>query len=539
MDKQSLKRLVEAHSWLGLMVSALLFVIFFAGSVTLFKEEINQWAFQPHYQLSQGQRLPVSEVFAKVMQTKPFDAKSRATLVMPTEHMPYYQLRARFFIDDNAKAEGSQGKTQQSAVFINPATGKIIGHDQQFFLANFIYRLHYQLNTSYGYELIGFVTLFFFFSLVSGIFIHARKLVSQFFRYQPQQDKRRKWLDMHNLIGVMTLPFTVMYAISGLIFNLLIIYQIAFVVVAYQGDEQQLREDSGYFSVSQQLSKRLPERLPEQEQKQEQEQPWQSPDIDGLYQQVVEKYQHQPESIRMYNYGDKNAAIHFRGEEKEAFGQRFEVAYTLSDNKVLFQKDSEHPNAMSRGLAVMAKLHFGNYAGPDLRLIYFLLGLSVCVLIVTGNLLWIDKQARKRNSSAKTVSLVTGFTLLGSVGVVLATVVAFLTERLLPVDLPDRSSFMVYSFVLSLVVTAVYLYFARPDDNNKNQCLSRLLGLSSLLLFTLVLLDWVLLREVIAGLWYQGVKTVLAVDAGLMVIAAILGHSAVRLGSHKVQFAHH
>ncbi|MFT4924017.1 MAG: putative iron-regulated membrane protein [Phenylobacterium sp.] len=530
MDKQFLKRLVEAHSWLGLIVSALLFVVFFAGSITLFKEEIHQWAFQPHYQLpahsqsGKDQALPISAVFARVMQAKPFDAKRRATLVMPSEHMPYYRLRAHFFTvpERGDVAAEPVTKSKISTVIISPTTGEIIGDDDQFFLAKFIYRLHYQLNSSFGYEVIGFVTLFFFFALVSGIVIHARKLLSQFFRYQPAQDKRRKYLDMHTVIGVMTLPFTVMYAISGLIFNLLIIYQIAFVVVLYQGDEQTFREDSGYLSVSQPW----------------QDKPWSSPDIDLLFSQTVAKYQQQPSSIRMFNYGDEGAAIHFRGESKSGFGQRFEVAYRIGQgpSAILFQQDSEHSNALKSGLAVVSTLHFGNYAGTDLRLIYFLLGLGVCVLIVTGNLLWIDKKARQRKSSAKTVALVTHFTLLGSVGVVLATVVAFLAERLLPPQLPaqlpvqvaERSDWLVYSFVLTLGITGLYLLYCTKKDNTK-RCLSGLLGLSSVLLLGLVFHDWLVLSEVIIGLWHQGVKTVLVVDIGLLVVGIVLGYSGWRL----------
>ncbi|MCJ8267996.1 MAG: PepSY domain-containing protein, partial [Psychrosphaera sp.] len=190
MSRQFLRRLTEAHSWLGLMASTLLFVIFFAGSVTLFKEEIHQWAFQPHYQLDQGQPLPVSKIFAAVMKAQPFDPKGRVTLVMPNQHMPYFQLRARFL---NAH--------KFTKVVIDPTTGAIVDDNIQFFLSTFIYRLHYELNVSFGYELIGVVTLFLFFMLVSGVLIHARHLISRFFRYQPDKQKRTKLLDMHTVIG--------------------------------------------------------------------------------------------------------------------------------------------------------------------------------------------------------------------------------------------------------------------------------------------------------------------------------------------------
>ncbi len=500
--QQFLRRLTHAHSWLGLVASTILFIIFFAGSVTLFKDEIHQWAFQPHYSLSEGKPLPVSQVFSAVMQAKPFDPKGRITLVMPSKHMPYYQLRARFL------DASTQEKPSFTKIIIDPATGVIVDDNGSFFLSTFIYRLHYELNVAIGYDLIGVITLFFFFMLVSGILVHARHLISRFFRYQPEKQKRTKLLDMHTVVGVMTLPFTLMYAVTGLLFNLLLIYQLAFVTVLYKGDRQALRHDFGGFSIDAQW----------------QGKPQQITDIDQLLEQTVAKYQQAPTSIRLYNYGDQGAVVHFRGEQKTGFAQRYELAYALENNQVVLKKDEETRNAVSRGMAVAAKLHFGNYAGTDLRLVYFLLGIGVCVLIVTGNLLWIDKKARQRNSSPKTVALVTNMALLGSAGVVLATAVAFMFERALPVELATRSSLLVYSFVATLCVTSIYLFF----DKNKTRCLSVLMGVCALVAVAVVIVDWLMFSQTIVNLWHQGVTSIIATEVGLLIVAGILGFAAVK-----------
>ncbi len=44
MNKEFLKGITEAHSWLGLIISGLLFVVFFAGAIALFRAEITQWS---------------------------------------------------------------------------------------------------------------------------------------------------------------------------------------------------------------------------------------------------------------------------------------------------------------------------------------------------------------------------------------------------------------------------------------------------------------------------------------------------------------
>ena len=43
MNKEFIKRLTLAHGWIGLVFSSLLFIIFFAGSIALFRQEITLW----------------------------------------------------------------------------------------------------------------------------------------------------------------------------------------------------------------------------------------------------------------------------------------------------------------------------------------------------------------------------------------------------------------------------------------------------------------------------------------------------------------
>jgi len=76
MNKEFLKRITDAHSWLGLIISGLLFVVFFAGSVALFRAEISQWSMQPHFEVSQGQPLALSEILAIAIKDEPFELKS-------------------------------------------------------------------------------------------------------------------------------------------------------------------------------------------------------------------------------------------------------------------------------------------------------------------------------------------------------------------------------------------------------------------------------------------------------------------------------
>ena len=52
--------------------------------------------------------------------------------------------------------------------------------------------------------------------------------------------------------------------------------------------------------------------------------------------------------------------------------------------------------AFADGSRFLYALHFGHFAGVDLRILYFLLGLAVCAMIVVGNMLWLNKYSKKK-----------------------------------------------------------------------------------------------------------------------------------------------
>lgn len=494
MNKEFLKRLTQAHSWLGLIISGLLFIVFFAGSISLFRDEIDQWSMQPHIELSEKSPLPISQIMESAIKGLPFDAKEHLTLIAPTERSPYYKA----YIDIHHEP----GENDYVGLFIDPNTGEKVSHINKFKLAKFIYDLHTDLNIPAGTYVVGVVTLLFFFALISGIFIHARKLISNFFKYRSEENPRSKLLDMHNVVGVISLPFTLMYTISGLIFNLAIIYQIVFALVLYKGDRQALLDDGGYKVVKAEWVDKA----------------WNKPAIDALYEQTRDKYNVAPRVIRAYNYGDESAVLHFFVSPKNSLTSNYEVAFNLKDNSVYFKRDLETPNVLRTGLSTVSKLHFGDYAGLDLRILYFILGMGVCGLIVTGNLLWIEKRSRQRNQSPKTLAFVNNFTLWSTGGVIIATAMAFLVERVIPLDIQSRADYMINSFIVMLVLVALLLIFNR----NKKWFLGWLLKASAFIVITVILCDWIMFYNEIITLTDQGVTSIIGTQVGLAIVATVL-----------------
>lgn len=505
MKKYTLTNLTDAHGWLGIIISSLLFMVFFAGSISLFRHEIFLWSVQPTQTIEQGDILPVSEIMQLAIADRPFNAKEHLTVLPPSEESRYY----RVYVDLIEEEAGRE----YIGLLIDPVSGKTIGEIEQFVLADFIYKLHRDLNIPFGIYLIGLVTLFFFFMLLSGILIHARKLINNFFQYRTNANARSKLLDMHNVMGTISLPFTLMYALSGLVFNLVIIYQIAFAVILYKGDQEALLHDAGVRDITVEW----------------QDTPKQYQNIDQLVSQYSEEYGHIPNVVRMYNYGDSSTTMHLIGRVDNMLAQRFEVAINLSNNTIIFKDDAQQHSEMRHGIDVLSELHFGGFAGLDLRFIYFVLGIAVCGVIVTGNLLWIEKRQKRLKGSQHSVKILTNTTLVSTLGAGLACCAAFLAERLLPISLANRADFVIYAFIICLILVAIVAIFIK-----KHTLLVTVFLIATGMLVMTIMSDWLLYSENLQLLWQAGEFSVFGMQTGFAVIALIFAFTAYKLAERKV-----
>lgn len=505
MNKEFIKRLTLAHGWLGLVFSGLLFIIFFAGSIALFRQEITLWSMQPHFPVTSGETIGVNKALDAALANRNYDSKEHITLILPSADSHYYKA----YID----IKDREHEPHYDELLIDPVTGEIVSEGDKFDLAEFIYRLHYDLNIPSGKYVLGFVTLFFLFALVSGIFIHARKLVNNFFQYRGVKHKRSQLLDMHNVVGVISLPFTIMYAVSGLIFNLVIIYQVAFALTVYKGDGDALLKDAGFEAIAPVW----------------QDKPITHVDIDKLIAKVSNEYQVAPRMLTIYNYGDESAVIQLRSQDTSELTTAYNAAYSLADERVIMKSDNEHPNSLTIGTGVLRKLHYGNYAAVDLRFIYLILGFSVCGLIITGNLLWLEKREKLRSFSPRTLSIARYVTILSSTGIIFSTSVAFLCERLMPVSWLDRVDILGQTFWASLAVIAIIYALPKVRANYRLALAISLYASAAVLLLTLSI-SFMALKQPLIDLFMVGSYTVLAVDLAIFISALLLakvGHSVV------------
>lgn len=487
-----LRNLLDAHGWLGVSVSILLFLVFWAGAISLFRLEVQQWAELPHHPIQLNvASMPLMTIINNKLRQYPLNTKEHLTIYMPGDPSAYYRMS----IDVLPKAGQSPTKEDVVEIDIDPKTGETLGLAERFGFSEFIFRLHYNLNiASTGLYLVGFFSLIFLVAIFSGVYIHWNKLASHFFAYRTGK-LRTHLLDLHNLAGVMTLPYILMYAVTGLIFNLIIVFQIVAVVFIYQGNTQAVFKDVGRATYQATAQSGIPQ------------------DMSAAI-PLIEKAESSLGSVRFvqfYNYGDQNAVIRVRGKQPAYFSHYYDVYYQVRDGVIVQQYGLPPHNAYRRGMEVVGALHFANFAGIDLRFLYFLLAMAVAAMIIAGNFLWIAKRANQSQYNLYTL-VIGSLSVGGCGGIILATALGFLLERALPSDMSYRASIVIFSFTFSLLLTACCVFFV----SDKKYFLSIVLVASAALLSLVLLCDLCIYAEPIAELVAAGHYTVLAVDVSLL-----------------------
>ncbi|NRA84924.1 MAG: PepSY domain-containing protein [Gammaproteobacteria bacterium] len=493
MKADGLKALTNAHAWVGLIISTVLFVVFFAGSLSLFRDNIDQWESGPHFANEQvASKVSLDQTIATVEQQYQIYMHDEVRIWLPSAQQP--------LINVTFAAELPDEQHQDHHLLLSSTSNTIVGDGERFDFANFLYGLHVDLHIDdVGKYLVGLVTLFFFVALISGVVIHWRKIITKFFMYRKDGSKDRL-LDAHNLIGVMGLPFHIMYAFSGLVFNLLIIYQISYVIVLYNGDQEALFRDAGFVETH----------LDETKIKQP---------MVGLDQLMIKAKQAlgnvEITRVSIEHFGDQSASVVFSGADPSQFSTRKEIKYHIATGEVLYKTLNNYDNTLRSGLSIIASLHFGNFAGYTIRLLFFLLGLGTCYIILTGNLMWIEKRAKQRKVNQFGLHLVKAMTSGGFIGVIFATAVGFIAARLLPVTMVERSDMIVNIFFACLLGAIISALLTKQQAQfSKLFC-----KLTALLLCAVPLLDWALLSNDILVMINLGKFDVIIVEAMLILLA--------------------
>jgi len=429
------------HTWTGLVVSWVLLFIFVTGTAGYFDTEIDRWM-QPEVPATIAQP-PIEQIVAAAMarlrQQAP--AAERWFINLPTDRSePHLRIRWQ----SAQAADGTHtanGNEQLDSTSGKPLDVRATGGGQ--FLYKMHYRLHY-LSKDVAYWAVGVATMFMLVALVTGIIVH-KKIFADFFTFRPGKGQRT-WLDAHNALSVLSLPFQLMITYSGLIFFAITLMPL--IVAAYYAPGEPGRQsfrtefERGIEVKPAGIAAPLTPIAPLLNFAQTR---WGA---------GVQQYR-----IEIRHPDDANARISMRY-ALDSPSHYSEVLVFDGVSGALLTIQPPAPSSAKAVRDIFIGLHVGRFADSLLRWLYFASGLLSVGMIATGLVLWTMKRRQRAEQQNGTthfgLRLVERLNIGTIIGLPIAIAAYFWANRLLPLDLPQRGAWEAH--ILFIVWAAMLLH---------------------------------------------------------------------------------
>jgi len=447
------------HTWTGLVVGWVLFFVFVTGTAGYFQQEITRWM-QPEQPMVKPQAIEdraavVALALDRLEQVAPQAAAWRVTL-------PHQSLSPRGWQGLSIRWEempqpghrrGATGRED-----LDPVTGAVLpsGPEPRATAGGHVlYKMHYLLRYmpyQWGIFLVGVCTMLMLLAIVTGVITH-KKIFKDFFTFRPGKGQR-SWLDAHNAISVMALPFFLMITYSGLLF-FLINYMPAGKDVLYgtgvAGDRAFYRE-----LLQEDSAQPLPVGRP-------------GAPLSTLIAQAETAWgPGQVAGVAIEHKKDRPPAIVISGPRGGSLDFRFPptMRFHASTGEALAPEPAPG-GAAYKTWQVQLNLHEGLFVGIWGRWLYFIAGLLGCAMIGTGLVLWTVKRRRQHLGAGLEAREHVGLRLVENLnvatiaGLPLAVAAYFWANRLLPLQMADRPEWEIHS-LFAVWLGSLFFALARP-----------------------------------------------------------------------------
>ncbi|MBL4672150.1 MAG: PepSY domain-containing protein [Arenicella sp.] len=349
---------LNAHSWLGLMVGALMYLVCLSGTLAVYFEEFERWE-QPSAQEYVNYDIDkIDAAFNNLLSNGTTEVTPHMYVTLPTEGNPRVAL-----------------VTENEGWFLNQ-DGNIASstaHPWTSLLTDLHLYLH--LPEAWGMILVSAIGAILMTLVISGFASH-RTLFKDAFKFRVRGSKQLEQTDIHNRLSVWGAPFHLMIGLTGAFFGfaMVVVYlyaavyknnDIEHVTQSVFGEEPSLSQDVGEINLAKAF-KQMPQLAPNT-----------TPILaivhdTGTPGQFIEIFSQHP-----------NRLIYSENYVFDANGN-FLHTKSFSDGEIGKQI-----------IYSMYRLHFGHYGGWWTKVIYFLLGLAITIVSVSGINIWLAKRKYK------------------------------------------------------------------------------------------------------------------------------------------------
>jgi uncharacterized iron-regulated membrane protein len=527
------------HTWFGLVLGYVLMVCFFFGSLSVFDREIDRWAI-PESRLEPQPMPSYDKLLAPIFANLKPDAKELhaargrvggpLAATMPvmnwgaytTHRDPVLLMFAEFAVTNN---NNDPDDHVHGLATIDPRSGKLLPSDRLKIGSEFFYPMHYSLHLHWkdlGTWIVGLAALVMLAALVSGVVMH-RKIFREFFTFRPQKHTQRSALDLHNLTGVVALPFHFFFAFTGLVIFASIYLPVSETMLKPLAQKQAMAEAQAKGLAFKPAGEAAT-----------------MASVDAMVVEAKRRWQARGMSgevgfLAVTHVGDKNGYVSvFRAGSDRVTLVGQGVHFEASSGKLL--REDPPPTAVSSINEFLTGLHLQHFEHWLLRWLYVLGGLLGCVCIATGFIFFVEKRKRQHakagTGGARWVDALAVSTVTGMVIAALAILVA---NRLLPVDLPQRGGWEEAAFWLTWLLAAAHAFWrtapvrqARMAPAWREQCWA-----IAALAVLAALLNWATTGDHLLKTLREGYWPVAGLDLSLLAAAAIAVFAARRLGQRE------
>ncbi|WP_404478786.1 PepSY-associated TM helix domain-containing protein [Novosphingobium sp. BL-52-GroH] len=394
----------DIHSWVGIISGLALFIAFYAGAITMFEEPLQRWASPPPAIAAPPSLERTPELVEKLLAAYPDAARSYKVFLETGPEQP-----AR--VSWSTGTRGKPGITYYATLAENGALE--VSTREPLAVAQLVDVLHQQVGLPFEHEIsmpiMGAIALLYAVALVSGVVCLLPSLVKDLFALRLGKNVKRMWLDLHNVLGLFSLPFHIVMAVTAVIFAFHDEIYLAQGTVQRVGAptvERRGPPPSGKPSVLTasdmnavrsalppvELAQRIESQLP------------------GFNLRAVSYEYNREEGPHGHIMGTDprygmRGPTYGMGEVDTRTGKLIEADYLLGKQDAWFAT-----------VTSFFALHFGNFGGPTVQCSYFLLGMTGAFIFYSGNLLWIESR-RKKERKAGAVEQTRATRILGALTV--------------------------------------------------------------------------------------------------------------------------
>ncbi|RSE99172.1 PepSY-associated TM helix domain-containing protein [Achromobacter aegrifaciens] len=424
------------HTWSGLIFGWVLFAMFLTGTLAFFRPEITAWM-QPEIQTRPAPAAQSVTAAQNYLAEHAPDA-TRWFITPPSDREPLIQLLYQV-------PKPKPGERGFVRVKLDPATGQALTA-RETRGGDFFYRFHFELETAFpwGRWLASIAGMFMLVAIISGIITH-KKIFTDFFTFRPGKGGQRAWMDGHNALSVLGLPFHLMITFSGLVLFMAMLMP-AGILAVYESPRQYSDEVFKSFRITPARNEPAP--------------------LTALAPLVEQAQQHwqggRVGRITVNHPGDAGATVTLVRDAADGVSFGKLAPYMRFDGVTgAFQEGEDELGATARTAGVIVGLHLGLFAEPFLRWLYFLVSMAGTAMVGTGLVLWIAKRRQKARPGAReafSLRLVDALNAGTVAGLFISIAAFFWANRLLPIDLAGRQFWESRAFFAVWGLSLVYAF---------------------------------------------------------------------------------